>query len=195
VTSPPSGTTAAPYGARKLTSTYDGLTAIAMHWRPFGPEAGHLHIEGQRASRRVASLASFFGSLTTQSEVPQEDEAGDTNSAGTRWVRSMHHMNKQLPIPPEALKADGSAEMIRVWIANNALHVSLNLGMWQNAEDSDVDERVAWGFLLADLTRHIANGMMQEYGWDYDETRNRIRSSFLHNFDEKDGNVTGTFRK
>jgi hypothetical protein len=65
--------------------------------------------------------------------------------------------------------------------------------MWQDAEDSEVDEREAWGFLLADLTRHIANGMMQQYGWDYDATRDRMRLSFLQNFDDKTGNVEGNF--
>ena len=65
--------------------------------------------------------------------------------------------------------------------------------MWKDAEDSEVDEREAWGFLLSDLTRHVANGMMQEYGWDYDATRDHIRASFLKNFDDKAGGVTGAF--
>ena len=102
-------------------------------------------------------------------------------------------MKKPLRIPPETKGDNRATEMIRVWLAHKDLHVSLNLGMWQDAEDSEVDECEAWGFLLADLTRHIANGMMQEYGWDYDATRDRIRVSFLRNFDDKTGDVTGTF--
>jgi len=67
-------------------------------------------------------------------------------------------MKIELPIAPETEDDDRATEMIRVWLAHNDLHVSLNLGMWQGA-DSEVDEREAWGFLLANLTRHIANGM------------------------------------
>ena len=102
-------------------------------------------------------------------------------------------MKRELPIPPETKGDDRATEMIRVWLAHNDLHVSLNLGMWKDAEDSEVDERDAWGFLLSDLTRHIANGMMQQYGWDYDATRDHIRVSFLKNFDDKAGGATGTF--
>jgi len=83
--------------------------------------------------------------------------------------------------------------MIRVWLAHNQLHVSMLLGMWQDAQESQVDERDAWGQLLADLTRHIANGMMKEYGWDYDSTRDRIRSAFLKNFGDKSGASEGDF--
>jgi hypothetical protein len=87
-------------------------------------------------------------------------------------------MKRALDIPPEAEGDDRASEMIRVWLAHNQLHVSMLLGMWQEAEDSEIDERDAWGVLLADLTRHIANGMMKEYGWDYDSTRDRIRQAF-----------------
>ena len=56
-----------------------------------------------------------------------------------------------------------------------------------------MDERDAWGELLADLTKHIANGMMKNYGWDYDSTRDRIRAAFLENFDDKSGTIEGDF--
>ena len=49
-------------------------------------------------------------------------------------------------------------------------------------KESKVDER-CMGELLANLTRDIANGMMKEYGCDYDSTRDRIRRAFLSNFD------------
>ena len=59
--------------------------------------------------------------------------------------------------------------MIRVWLAHNALCVSMRLGMWEDAEECPVDERHAWGHLLADLTRHIANGLRQSHGWSEQE--------------------------
>ena len=49
-------------------------------------------------------------------------------------------MKRELPIPPETQGDDRATEMIRVWLAHNDLHVSLNLGMWKDAEDSEVDD-------------------------------------------------------
>lgn len=98
--------------------------------------------------------------------------------------------------PPAEIEGDDHAtEMIRVWLAHNTLHVSLLLGMWQDAEDCTIDERDAWGQLLADLTKHIANGMMQSHGWDYDSTRDRMRAAFLRNFDNKDDPIEGKYRE
>jgi hypothetical protein len=102
-------------------------------------------------------------------------------------------MKRELIQPPEIAGDEDATEMIRVWLAHNALHVSMLLGMWQDAEESEIDERDAWGELLCDLTKHIANGMMKEYGWDYDATRDRIRAAFLKNFDDKSGKIEGDF--
>lgn len=100
---------------------------------------------------------------------------------------------RPLQVPSEIEGDERATEMIRVWLANNQLCVSLRLGMWQDAEDSGIDERAAWGELLADLTRHIANGMMQSHGWDYDSTRDSIRAAFLKNYDEKAGDIEGDY--
>lgn len=104
-------------------------------------------------------------------------------------------MKRPLEIPPETEGDDRATEVIRIWLAHNDLHVSMLLGMWHDAEDCEVDERDAWGQLLADLTRHIANGMMKEYGWDYDATRDRIKRAFLSGFDDKVGDITGDFQE
>lgn len=61
---------------------------------------------------------------------------------------------KQL-VRPEAVEKDEYAvEMIRGWIAERGLACSLNLGHWHH--NSKLDERHAWGVLLADLAREIA---------------------------------------
>jgi len=98
-----------------------------------------------------------------------------------------------LKVPAEVKGDKRATEMIRVWLAHNQLCVTLRLGMWQDAEDSGIDERDAWGELLADLTRHIANGMMQSHGWDYDSTRDSIREAFLKNYDKKVGDIEGEY--
>ena len=57
--------------------------------------------------------------------------------------------------------------MLSAWIAENGLHCSLNIGMWQN---SGVKEPAAWGILLADTIRHIANAMQEQYGLSAPDT-------------------------
>jgi hypothetical protein len=100
---------------------------------------------------------------------------------------------RELERPPATAEDEDATEMIRAWIANGDLHVSMRLAMWQQLENPQIDERDAWGELLADLTRHIANGLMQEYGWDYDATRDRIRTSFLKWYDDKSAHTEGAF--
>jgi hypothetical protein len=80
-------------------------------------------------------------------------------------------MAKELPIPTEAL-THRSVEMIRVWLANEQQHVVLNIGFW---EDRGLDERAAWGIVIADMIRHIADAHKAEYGHDGEETVSIIR--------------------
>jgi hypothetical protein len=77
----------------------------------------------------------------------------------------------ELPIPPEAL-AHRSVEMIRVWLANQQQHIALNIGFW---EERGLDERAAWGIVIADMIHHIANAHESEYGHDHEETVAIIR--------------------
>jgi hypothetical protein len=100
---------------------------------------------------------------------------------------------RELKQPPATTEDEHATEMIRAWIAKGDLHVSLRLGLWQDPQNPDIDERDAWGELLADLTRHIANGMMKEHGWDYDSTRDRIRTAFLKWYDDKSASTEGDF--
>jgi hypothetical protein len=53
----------------------------------------------------------------------------------------------ELPIPPEAGTAAGSSEVLRAWIVNGGLTVSLI---------SAFDRPALWGMLLADVARHAA---------------------------------------
>ena len=80
-------------------------------------------------------------------------------------------MPKELPIPPAAL-THRSVEMIRVWLANQQQHIVLNIGFW---EDRGEDERSAWGIVIADMIRHIADAHQTEYGREFEETVATIR--------------------
>lgn len=75
---------------------------------------------------------------------------------------------------PEGIEGDPNAmEMLRVWIGNKDIQVSMLLGMWEQASNFDIDEREAWGELLADLIRHIANGLTQSH--DYNKTASEMK--------------------
>lgn len=78
----------------------------------------------------------------------------------------------ELVIPPAAL-ADGRAvEMLRVWIADGGLHCTLNIGHWE--AQSGVEEDLAWGRVLADAIRHIANALHADRGIEPGETIRRL---------------------
>ena len=83
---------------------------------------------------------------------------------------------KHLPIPPAAMRDSNSREMIRAWVAQKGLHCSLNVGMWHN---DGRDEPGAWGILLADVVRHVANALKESKGLSKVETIEKIEESFI----------------
>ena len=75
----------------------------------------------------------------------------------------------RLVIPDAASKDPQSFELLQVWIANKGQHVSLRTGVWKDPS--------AWGIMLADLARHIANAYEQEEGLNRLKTLQRIRTA------------------
>lgn len=65
------------------------------------------------------------------------------------------------PIPPAAVDDANATEMLRAWIANQGLHCSVRIGMYQ---DRNIDEARAWGILLADVARHVSQALEGAYG-------------------------------
>lgn len=100
---------------------------------------------------------------------------------------------RELPHPPEIEGDPNATEMIRVWIAHDDLNVSLLLGMYADAAECDVDERDAWGEMLSDVVKHIANGLEQSHGWEKAETASRIRDALLAHLRRSDGVVEGEY--
>ena len=76
----------------------------------------------------------------------------------------------ELVIPDAAGRDARSFELLRVWIAEKSQHVSLR-NAWQDP--------AAWGIMLADLAKHVANAYQQEAGLDAKETLRRITNA-LH---------------
>lgn len=99
---------------------------------------------------------------------------------------------RDLPVPPATLRDANAREMIRVWIAENDLHVSLNLGMYADDPDGGVDEREAWGQILADVIRHVAHGLQRSHAWRPQETRTTIRDALLERLGDGDADAGTT---
>jgi hypothetical protein len=75
----------------------------------------------------------------------------------------------QLMIPDGAKRDSKSFEILRVWVANKGQHVSLRVGTW--------NDPAAWGLVLADLARHVANSYQQDAGLDPLKTLERIKAA------------------
>ncbi|MYM66045.1 DUF5076 domain-containing protein [Pseudoduganella sp. FT55W] len=65
---------------------------------------------------------------------------------------------KTLVIPPAAQRDENSIQMISAWSAEQSLHCTLNVGMW---DEVGHDEPTAWRILLADVIRHV-----EDFGWN-----------------------------
>lgn len=76
----------------------------------------------------------------------------------------------QLQVPDSAKQDAKSFEVIRVWVANKGLHVSLRTAVWEDP--------FAYGIMLSDLMQHIANAYHQNEGLDRTETVQRIKAGF-----------------
>ena len=81
------------------------------------------------------------------------------------WKIGSH---KELVIPDVAQKDLESRELLRVWLSGGNQHVSMRVGVW--------DDPAAWGLMLADLARHVANSYQQEKGLDRFKTLERIKA-------------------
>ena len=77
----------------------------------------------------------------------------------------------ELKVPPAAKSDEKSFELMRAWIANSDLHVSLQLGGWE--------EPSPWGVVLADLARHVANFYVDKMGMDREEVLTILREEFV----------------
>ena len=90
-----------------------------------------------------------------------------------------------LAIPPAASRDPRSLEVLRVWIANGEQHVALAFGMWEDA--------AAWGLLLADLARHIAEAhAQQDQQVDAEDFLEQIRAGFEAEMDAPSDDVSGS---
>jgi hypothetical protein len=77
--------------------------------------------------------------------------------------------------------------MIRAWVAEKGLHCSLNIGTWKDP--------AAWGILLADVARHVANAYQESEALDRAVTLKGIRQLFNAEMDKPTDDPKGRFVK
>ena len=82
-------------------------------------------------------------------------------------------IRNELQIPAAARTDAKSFELLRAWIADSDLHVSLQLGGWE--------EPSPWGVVLADLARHVANFYVEKKGMNREE----VKAILLEEFNEE----------
>ena len=97
---------------------------------------------------------------------------------------------RTLVIPPAAQRDENAIQMLSAWIAEKGLHCTLNIGMW-HAEGRA--EAPAWGILLADVVRHIANAIEEEHGTDRHRTVETIVNAMSTELDAPTSKATGGF--
>jgi len=80
-------------------------------------------------------------------------------------------MRNKLMAPEIAEEDPTSYELIRVWAAKGAQHVSMNWSVWEM-------EPKTWGTVLAHLAGHLANAYEQEKNLNRVQTIRAIRAGF-----------------
>ena len=89
-------------------------------------------------------------------------------------------------IPEEALSDPNSREVLRAWVANEGLHVSLFIpDAWEDPGH--------WGIVLADVIRHLADGYQKGQGVDPKLTIARIQEMMSAELGSPTDTPTGGF--
>lgn len=96
--------------------------------------------------------------------MPQKSDSTKNNPA-----------KNQLSIPPGAANDPKAFELVRAWVAQGDLHVSLQMGGW--------DDPTAWGVVLADLVRHVAAFYAEQKHLQAEQTIERVRDAMDRELD------------
>jgi len=82
----------------------------------------------------------------------------------------MYDLKGELPAPPATKACVTSLELVRVWAIDGKQHVTLAAELW--------DDPAAWGIMLVDLAKHVADAYHQSTGRETEEILNRIKVGF-----------------
>ncbi len=82
-------------------------------------------------------------------------------------------MPQELQIPPNVAADSNAAELIRAWASDGGLVCSLNPTAWPEDQAP-----IAWGILLSDVARHVADALQHAYGLERAAVLDRLRRVF-----------------
>lgn len=91
-----------------------------------------------------------------------------------------------LPPPPAADGDAEATELIRAWIIDGRLQVTLAAWIWR-------DEPATWGRLLADTAHHLADAIASQQGTDRASVLATIRDRLVAGLDEPEDDLDGGF--
>ena len=119
------------------------------------------------------------------------------HSGGGRPLNSLvrHHLGDavhEAAIPPAAQRDPEAREMLRAWIAERGLHCTIHVGMWEGQKGKFREEK-AWGILLSDVVRHIANAMQEQFGDSVEKTKAEIVRALLEELEMPTSEAKGRF--
>src|SRR5258708_7020378 len=89
-------------------------------------------------------------------------------------------------IPKEAFADPNSREILRAWVANEALHVSLLI-------PDEWEDPGHWGIALTDVMRYLADAYQQSQGVDPQQTIKRIQEMIAPELASPTDTPTGGF--
>jgi hypothetical protein len=95
---------------------------------------------------------------------------------------------QELQIPQNIVSDQDACELVRAWAAKGGLVCSLNPGAWPEDQAP-----IAWGILLSDIARHVADALHQTYGSEPAEVLSRMRAVFDSELDRPTAEAKGKF--
>lgn len=99
--------------------------------------------------------------------------------------KSKKNAERFLAVPSEVVADAKAREVLRAWVANGGLVCALRPETW-----ADV---VAWGIVLADVTRHVANAVKDLRGDDPTATVTKMREAYNSELADPTAEPTGSF--
>jgi hypothetical protein len=99
--------------------------------------------------------------------------------------KSRKNAERDLAVPSEVEGNSEAREVLRAWVANGGLVCALRPETWKDAS--------AWGLVLADVTRHVANAVEDLNGDDPARTVAGIKAMFNSELINPTDEPTGHF--
>jgi hypothetical protein len=91
---------------------------------------------------------------------------------------------RPLPHPTDAEKDEDSLEIIRGWVVDGKLQISLAAWVWK-------DEPEEWGRLLAESACHLSDAISKETGKSRGEILKTISESLIHHLQHPPEDLVG----